>query len=54
LPLVALLQRQESLRARSARGSPGGRSAAADAAGQLGGGAQDETAAEVLLAIGKQ
>lgn len=43
-------KRQESLRARSAQGSPGGRGAGA---GQLGGGAQDETAAEVLLAIGK-
>lgn len=43
-----LLQRQESVRARNARG------ARADAAAARAGGAQDENAAELLLAICKQ
>ena len=50
-PLVP--QRQESLRARSARASPHG-AAAAPVDDHMGGGAQDENAAQLLLAIGKQ
>lgn len=44
-------QKHESLRARSARTSPQGPAAADD---PMGGGGQDENAAQLLLAIGKQ
>lgn len=46
------LQRHESLRARSARTSPQGPAAASG--DPMGGGGQDENAAQLLLAIGKQ
>lgn len=48
---AAVFKRQESLRARSARAARGTTVAAATA---VGAGAQDENAAELLLAIGKQ